>query len=139
MIEFLRLVLAITVLSLTVLSVNIGFATMDLDQLARADALFRRLEKKPGFSIIRNGGIYTLGETAMYMRYRLYYARNRFGTVEEFIIQDALKPSIDGTFPQLLNKATFKKEKLAPVLVEMLADIDKTTIPAYSISSKKLF
>ncbi len=139
MFEIFRLFFAVAVLFLSVLAVNLGFETMDQTQLARANVLFDRLGDKNSFAVVVNGGYFSLEQVSSDMRYQMYYARKRFNTVEEFVEYFASKPSIDGKAPQLVKRTTSELSDFSTMLVSMLDNIDRTTVPDYSAYSKKYF
>ena len=139
MVEIFRLFFAVAVLFFFVLAVNLGFETMDQAQLARADVLFERLGDKNNFSVVVNGGHFSLEQVSVDMRYQMYYARKRFNTVEDFVEDFAAKPSIDGKAPQLMKRTTSELSDFSKMLVLMLDDIDRTTEPDYKAYTTKYF
>ena len=139
MFEIFRLFFAVAVLFLFVLAVNLGFETMNSTQLARADVLFERLGDKNNFTVVMNGGYFSLEQVSSDMRYQMYYARKRFNTVEEFVEYFVAKPSIDGKTPQLMKRTTSELSDFSKMLVLMLDDIDRTTVPDYSADITKYF
>ncbi len=139
MFEILRLFFAVAVMFLFVLAVNLGFETMNQTQLARADVLFERLGDKNNFTVVVNGGYFSLEQVSSDMRYQMYYARKRFNTVEEFVEDFASKPALDGKTPQLMKRTTSELSDLSTMLVSILSDIDRTTEPDYSAKIIKYF